>query len=80
MDKSTHKKMERKFDISYILAKEVMAFKKYPATYRLEARHGEELGNAYQSKESARLFTSHIARQQRKRFIAKFSYVHFFSF
>ena len=57
-----------------------MVFKKYPAMCQLEGRHGVELGNAYQNKESARLFTSYIIRQQRKDFMASFSYVHFFSF
>ena len=40
MDKFTLEKMERKFDMCYLLAKEGMAFKKYPALYSLEERHG----------------------------------------
>ena len=56
MDKFTLEKMERKFDMCYLLAKEGMAFKKYPALYSLEERHGVELGNAYKNKDSARLY------------------------
>jgi len=36
MDKSTLENMERKFDFCYLLAKEDMAFKMYPALYSLE--------------------------------------------
>ena len=47
------KKMKMKFNISYLLAKEGIAFKKYPALYELEARHGVNLGFAYKTKDSA---------------------------
>ena len=80
MDKSTLEKMERKFDMCYLLAKEGMAFKKYPALYRLEERHGVELGNAYKTKDSARLFTTYIAQHQRNSFMAILSKAHFFNF
>ena len=73
MDKSTLEKMERKFDICYLLAKEGMAFKKYPALYSLEERHGVELGNAYKTKDSARIFTHYIAQHQRSCFMATFN-------
>jgi len=80
MDKSTLEKMERKFDICYLLVKEGMAFKKYSALYSLEERHGVELGNAYKTKDSARVFTNYIAQHQRNSFMATFSKAHFFSF
>ena len=44
MDKSLQEKMGKKFDICYIIAKENMAFRKYPAIHELESRHGVELG------------------------------------
>ena len=80
MGKFTLEKMERKFDMCYLLAKEGMAFKKYPALYSLEERHGVELGNAYKTKDSARLFTNYIAQHQRNSFMATLSKAHFFSF
>ena len=80
MDKFTLEKMERKFDMCYLLAKEGMAFKKYPALYSLEERYGVELGNAYKTKDSARLFTNYIAQHQRNSFMATLSKAHFFSF
>ena len=38
MDKFTLEKMERKFDICYLLAKEGMAFKKYPAQKKMPTK------------------------------------------
>ena len=64
----------------YLLAMEGMAFMKYPALYRLEERHGVELGNAFKTKDSARLFTNYIAQHQRNRFMAILSKAHFLSF
>ena len=57
-----------------------MAFKKYPALYRLEERHGVELGNAYKTKDSARLFTNYIAQHQKNSYMAILCKAHFFSF
>ena len=36
MDKSLEEKMGKKFDICYVLAKENLAFRKYPAIHELE--------------------------------------------
>ena len=46
MDATTRERMKRKFDISYVMAKEGMAFSKYPALYNLEGRHEVDLGVA----------------------------------
>ena len=40
----------KKFDICYVIAKESMAFRKYPA---LHALHGVDLGFAYKTTDSA---------------------------
>ena len=61
MDKSLQEKMGKKFDIYYVLAKENMAFRKYPAIHELEIRHGIDLGHSYATKDSAKLFTHYIA-------------------
>ena len=47
INETTQKRMEKKFDITYMLMKENMAFTKYPAIYELEVRHGVNLGHAY---------------------------------
>ena len=43
MDKTVHDRM-MKFDICFVMAKENMAFQKYPALHELETRHGVDLG------------------------------------
>ena len=51
MDNATKERIKRKFDISFVLAKENLAFTKYPLIYKLEQRHGVDLGQAYQGRE-----------------------------
>jgi len=74
MDKALEKKMGKKFDICFALAKENLAFRKYPAIHELEIRHGVELGQSYVTKDSARSFTNFIAETQRKAFFSVFVY------
>ena len=57
-----------------------MAFKKYLALYSLEERHGVELGNAYKTKDSVRIFTRYITQHQRSCFMATFNKANYFSF
>ena len=64
------KRMERKFDMAYVIAKEGLGFTKYPAIYELEARHGVDLGHAYQNRDSVRLFIKYIAESQRQQFMS----------
>lgn len=73
LDETTQKCMERKFDICYAMAKESMAFKKYPLLYELEVWHGVNLGQAYKTKDSAKSFTHYIAESQRQNFISSLS-------
>jgi len=80
METSTREKLEKRFDVCYMLAKEDMAFRKYPAICHLERKHGVELGESYQTKDSASAFTGYIALQQRNTFLSSFSKAHFFSF
>ena len=39
MDKATEDRMNKKFDICYVMGKECLAFAKYPALHELEGRH-----------------------------------------
>ena len=80
MEASTRERMEKRFDVCYLLAKEDMVFRKYPAICYLEAKHGVELGNSYQTKDSASVFIGYIALQQRNAFLSSFSKAHFFSY
>ena len=80
MDKALEGKMSKKFDICYVLAKENLAFRKYPAIHELETRHGVDLGQTYATKDSAKTFTHFIAESQRSAFIQSLSSAHFYSF
>ena len=44
MEATAMARMVKKFDICYVLAKESLAFRKYPALHALEERHGVDLG------------------------------------
>ena len=66
--------------MSYVLLKENLAFKKYPAIYELELNYGVNLGHAYRTKDSAKQFAHCIAECQRHIFISSLSKAHFYSF
>ena len=55
-------RMRRKFDVCYLMAKEGIAFEKYVA-------HDVDLGSAYKTAPSAKLFTHYIAESQRRQFL-----------
>ena len=80
MDKTVQEKMKKKFDICFVMAKENMAFRKYPALHELEVRHGVDLGESYKTKDSAKVFTYYVAETQRHDFLHSLSSAHFFSF
>ena len=66
--------------ICYLLAKENMAFRKYPAIHELETCHGVDLGQTYATKDSAKMFTHFIAESQHSAFLQSLSTAHFYSF
>lgn len=80
MDNQVMERMKKKFDICYIMAKEGIAFRKYPALHELEVRHGVDLGFAYRTKDSAKTFTHFIADSQRQDLFHKLSSTPFYSF
>ena len=81
MDEAMLECMKKKFDISYVIVKENLAFKNYPALYELKSRHGVDLGHAYKTKDSAKNFTHYIAESQRLQFIGNtLSECRFYSF
>ena len=80
MDKSLEERMGNKFDICYVLAKENLAFRKYPVIHELESRHGVDLGQSYATKDSAKLFTHFIAESQHSAFMQSLSTTLFCSF
>ena len=60
MDKTTQDRINKKFDICYVMGKECLAFAKYPALHKLEVRHGVDLGESYKTKNSASVFSHYI--------------------
>ena len=65
MDDLMKERMQKKFDISYLMARENLPFTKYPNIHSLEVRHGVDLGHAYQTGEAAKQFVHYIAESQR---------------
>lgn len=53
----------------YVMAKEGIAFCKYPVLQELEARHGVDLGQSFKTKDSAENFMHYIVENQRQQFI-----------
>ena len=80
MDEAVQGRMKKKFDICYVMAKESLGFRKYPALHQLEERHGVDLGFAYKTDVSAQTFTHYIAESQRQSFLENFSTLNFYSF
>lgn len=80
LDPAVREKLKKKFDISYLLAKENLPFTKYPSIHELLERHGIELGFSYKTRESAHNFTHYIAESQRQEFHQMLSGTKFFSF
>ena len=72
MDQSVRSRMAKKFYICYVMAKEGMAFKKFPALHALEERHEVDLGLSYKNAPSAKTFTHYIAKSQCQSFLASF--------
>lgn len=58
MDKAVQDRIDKKFDICYVLGKECLPFAKYPALHELELRHGVDLGQAYKTKDSANSYST----------------------
>ena len=80
MDKATQNRMNKRFDICYAMARECLAFAKYPALHELELRYGVDLGQAYKTKDSAKLFSHYIAEGQREELLESLSTSCFYSF
>ena len=66
LKESERGRMRCKFDMGYLMAKEGITFEKYKALCELEARHNVDLGSAYRTDPSAKLFTHYIKGYLRK--------------
>ena len=79
MDPAVRERVKKKFEISFVLAKEHIPFSKYPAIHELEERHGVDLGLTYKNRDSARNFVHYIAESQKREFHLSLSSCHFYS-
>ena len=79
LDSATRARMEKKFELCFVMAKQSIPFAKYPALLELEQRHEVDIGHAYNTADSARLFTSCIAKSQRQGFLNSLPCGGFFS-
>ena len=80
MDYTVLSHMKVKFDICHVLAKEGLAFKKYPLLCELETYHGVDHGHTYNTKDSAKTSIHYIAESQHQLFISSLSLARFYSF
>ena len=80
MHKTVRDRLMKKLDICFVIAKENMAIRKYPALHELETRHGVDLGQSYSMKDSAKIFTHYIVKTQRQAFMSSLSTAHFYRF
>ena len=79
MDLTVRERVKKKFEISFVLAKEHIPFTKYTAIHELEERHGIDLGATYKNRDSARNFVHYIAESQRQQLLISLSSCHFYS-
>ena len=56
MEEATKEHMRKQLDICFMMARENIAFRNYPALYELEDHHSVDLGQAYKTKDSAKNF------------------------
>ena len=68
---TTRQRMRKKFDVCYMMAKESVPFVKYPAIVELQSQHGVNLGPVYRTPDSAKAFTSYIAKSLHQEFLDK---------
>ena len=80
LEESERSRMRNKFDMCYWMAKEGIAFEKYPSLCELETKHEVDVGHAYKTAPSAITFTHYIAEHQRQQFLQFLSQNKFYSF
>ena len=64
-----------KFDVAYFVAREKMAFSKYPKLCELEARHGVSVGTSYANEIAGKTFTQYIAKAKLQELAEKLEHV-----
>ena len=78
-DDTTRERMKHKFDIAYMIAKEICPFTKMKAMCELEEWHGAELGQGFKNDHACATFIEFIAHEQQEQLMAALSRSKFFS-
>ena len=73
MDDGMRQRKAKKFDVSFLIEKESIPFMKCPTFLEVKYSHGVDLRPAYCTPDSAKLFTSYIAKSQYQTFLNKLS-------
>ena len=75
-------RLKLKFNICYMMAKQSLPFAKYLPLLELQAHHGADLGSSYNTPDSAKIFTTYIAKSLQQSFLNTISAsnISFFSF
>jgi len=79
LNEAAKKRLKRKFDVAYMIAKQNLAFTKMSAVCGLEERHGPDLGAGYKNDHSCATFVKFIAQEQADNLTATIAKCRFFS-
>lgn len=72
-------RLRKKFDIAYFVANNKLAFSKYTAICKLEARHGVDIGTSYVNENAGKNFCKYIAEARMVDLCKTVTNVKFFS-
>ena len=79
MDENAAAIAQRKFDITYLLCKEHIAFAKFESFCRLEEQHGVHLGTGGKNQVACATYADYIADSLKEQLTANLKRSHFFS-
>lgn len=79
MDERSKQRTKRKFEISFVIAKEKLAFTKMKALCSLEERHGVDLGPGYRNDHACSTFIEYIASDLQQKLVGALDHSKFFS-
>ena len=79
MDERSKQGTKRKFEVSYMIAKEKFALTKMQPLCNLEEKHGVDLGPGYRNDHACTTFIEYIARDFQQQLVAALNQCKFFS-
>ena len=79
MDERSKQRTKRKFEVSYMIAKEKFVLTKMQPLCNLEEKHGVDLGPGYRNDHACATFIEYIARDFQQQLVAALNQCKFFS-